>query len=209
MLLAVVSMTLLRAENKFTLSAGAGPAFPVRGLKKMVGTGYGAGGSIGLQLNDNICIVARGGYYRWQFDSEKINASIAASGGTAGFDVSGPFVAIPLLIGGDVTFDGAAVRPYIGLSGGVCLLRWRIAGSTPGAGSAGERSSSWTEPAMSADAGLKVVLSRTMSLDIGAVYIAFSNADNRSEPSGFLGTKITGTNTATFIGVLAGLHVAF
>ncbi|HMK38702.1 MAG TPA: hypothetical protein VK569_05125 [Bacteroidota bacterium] len=205
-------MTLLRAENKFSLSAGAGPAFPIRGLKKMVGPGYGAGGSLDLQLNDNISIVARGGYYRWQFDSEKINASLAANGGVSGFDVSGPFVAIPLLVGGNLTFDGSSVRPYFGLSGGICLLRWRIAGTAPGGAPlapSGEHSSSWTEPAMSVDAGLRFVLSPGVSLDVGGIYIAFSNADNRSEPPEILGTMIPGTNTATFIGVLAGLHVAF
>jgi hypothetical protein len=62
---------------------------------------------------------------------------------------------------------------------------------------------------MSIDAGLKLVLSRSLTFDIQGSYTAFSNADDRMEPSGFFGVKITGLNTATFVGVQAGLSVEF
>jgi opacity protein-like surface antigen len=212
MLLAVVSLTMLRAENQIGVSAGAGPAFPIRGIKRMFAVGYGGTGSIDILLNDNISILVRGGYYRWQFNSDRVNASVSAMGGATGFDVTGPFQAIPLMIGGRLTFDGAFLRPYFGLSGGACFLHWRIAGSTTAPGApfpSGELSSTWTEPAMSVDAGFKFVLSPGLTLDIGGVYTAFSNADDRMDPSEFLGRKITPTNTATFVGVQAGLNVAF
>jgi hypothetical protein len=210
--LAVVSMTALHAENQIGLSAGAGPAFPIRGIERMFGIGYGGSGSIDFFLNDNISVVARGGYFRWQFSSDRINASVAASGGVTGFDVRGPFQAIPVTVGARFTFDGEFLRPYFGLAGGACFLHWRIAGSAaaPGAQPAsGGLSGTWTEPAMSVDAGFMFVLSHSLRLDIGGTYTAFSNADDRIEPSEFLGMKITGANTATFVGVQAGFTVAF
>lgn len=211
-LLAVVSVTMLRAEDGIGVSAGAGPAFPIRGIKKMFGTGYGGTGSIDFLLNDNISVVVRGGYFLWQFNSDRINASIAASGRAAGFDVSGPFQAIPAMIGARFTLDGAFVRPYFGLSGGACFLHWRIAGSTSAPGApfpSGEFSGTWTEPAMSIDAGLMFVLSRSLRFDIMGIYTAFSNADDRMDPSQFFGGNIAGVNTATFVGVQAGLNVEF
>ena len=212
LLLAVVAVTMLHAESWIGISAGAGPAFPLRGIKRMLGTGYGGTGSIDLLLNDNISVVFRGGYFRWGFNSDRINASAVADGAAAGFDVSGPFQAIPAMIGARITFDGALLRPYVGLSGGACFLHWRIAGSTSARGApfpSGEFSSTWTEPAMSIDAGLKLVLSRSLTFDIQGSYTAFSNADDRMEPSEFFGVKITGLNTATFVGVQAGLTVEF
>jgi hypothetical protein len=211
-LFALISVTMLRAENLIGASAGAGPAFPIRGMKRMFGTGYGGTGSIYYLLNDNISVVLRGGYFRWQFDSDKINASVRANGRTAGFDVSGPFQVIPTMIGARFIFDGAILRPYFGLSGGACFLHWRIAGSTSGPGApfpSGEFSATWTEPAMSIDAGLMFVLSRSVTFDIMGIYTAFSNAEDRMEPSQFFGGKITGVNTATFVGVQAGLNVEF
>ena len=211
-LLAFISVTMLRAENLIGASAGAGPAFPIRGMKRMFGTGYGGTGSIYFLLNDNISVVLRGGYFLWQFDSDKINASVRANGRTAGFDVSGPFQVIPTMIGARFIFDGAILRPYFGLSGGACFLHWRIAGSTSGPGApfpSGEFSATWTEPAMSIDAGLMFTFSRSLTLDIMGMYTAFSNADDRMEPSQFFGGKITGVNTATFVGVQAGLNVEF
>jgi hypothetical protein len=211
-LLALISVTMLRAENLIGASAGAGPAFPIRGMKRMFGTGYGGTGSIYFLLNDNISVVLRGGYFLWQFDSDKINASVRANGRTAGFDVSGPFQVIPTMIGARFIFDGAILRPFFGLSGGACFLHWRIAGSTSGPGApfpSGEFSATWTEPAMSIDAGLMFVLSRSVTFDIMGIYTAFSNAEDRMEPSQFFGGKITGVNTATFVGVQAGLNVEF
>jgi opacity protein-like surface antigen len=204
LLLAVVSVTMLRAENWIGVSAGAGPAFPLRGIKRMFGTGYGGTGSIDLLLNDNISVVLRGGYFRWLFNSDRINASAVANGAAAGFDVSGPFQAIPAMIGARFTFDGAHLRPYVGLSGGVCFLHWRIAGTTSARGApfpSGEFSGTWNEPAMTVDAGLMFVLSRSLTFDVKGTYTAFSNADDSMEPSEFFGGKITGVNTATFIGV--------
>ena len=211
-LLAVFSVTMLRAESGIGVSAGAGPAFPIRGIKRMFGTGYGGTGSIDFILNDNISVVLRGGYFLWRFDSDRINASIAANRGTAGFDVSGPFQVIPAMIGARLTFDGSLLRPYFGLSGGACFLHWRMAGSTSAPGApfrSGEFSASWAEPAISIDAGMMFVLSRSLRFDIMGIYTAFSNADDRIEPSQFFGGKITGANTATFVGVQAGLNVEF
>ncbi len=211
-LLALISVTMLRAENLIGVSAGAGPAFPIRGIKRVFGTGYGGTGSIYFLVNDNISLVVRGGYFLWQFDSDRINASLRANGGTAGFDVSGPFQAIPAMIGARFIFDGAILRPYFGLSGGACFLHRRITGSTSAPGApfpAGEFSATWTEPAISVDAGLMFVLSRSLTFDIMGIYTAFSNADDRMEPSQFFGGKITGVNTATFVGVQAGLNVEF
>jgi hypothetical protein len=62
---------------------------------------------------------------------------------------------------------------------------------------------------MSIDAGLMFVLSRSVTFDIMGIYTAFSNAEDRMEPSQFFGGKITGVNTATFVGVQAGLNVEF
>jgi hypothetical protein len=211
-LLAVVSLSMLRAENLIGISAGAGPAFPIRGIKKMFGTGYGGTGSVYFLLNDNISLVVRGGYFQWQFDSDRINASVAAGGGTPGLDVRGPFQAVPAMIGARFIIDGAILRPYFGLSGGACFLHWRITGRTSAPGApfpSGEFSGTWTEPAMSIDAGLMFVLSRRLTFDIMGIYTAFSNADDRTEPSQFFGGKITGFNTATFVGVQAGLNVEF
>jgi hypothetical protein len=211
-LFALISVTMLRAENLIGASAGAGPAFPIRGMKRMFGPGYGGTGSIYFLLNDNISVVLRGGYFLWQFDSDKINASVRANGRTAGFDVSGPFQVIPAMIGARFIFDGAILRPYFGLSGGACFLHWRIAGSTSAPGAPfpyGEFSATWTEPAISIDAGLMLVLSRSVTFDIMGIYTAFSNAEDRMEPSQFFGGKITGVNTATFVGVQAGLNVEF
>ena len=211
-LLAVISVTMLRAENLIGASAGAGPAFPIRGIKKMFGTGYGGTGSVYFLLNDNISLVLRGGYFLWQFDSGRINASLRANGATAAFDVSGPFQAIPVMIGARIIFDGAILRPHFGLSGGACFLHRRIAGSASAPGApfpSGEFSATWTEPAISIDAGLMFTLSRRLTLDMMGIYTAFSNADDRVEPSQFFGGKITGVNTATFVGVQAGLNVEF
>ena len=211
-LFSLISVTMLRAENLIGASAGAGPAFPIRGMKKMFGTGYGGTGSVYYLLNDNISVVLRGGYFLWQFDSDRINASVRANGRTAGFDVSGPFRVIPAMIGARFIFDGGTLRPYFGLSGGACFLHWSIAGSTSGPGTpfpSGEFSATWTEPAISIDAGLVFVLSRRVTLDIMGIYTAFSNAEDRMEPSQFFGGKITGVNTATFVGVQAGLNVEF
>jgi hypothetical protein len=208
----VVSVTMLRAENGIGISAGAGAAFPIRGIKTMIGTGYGGTGSIDVLLNDNISVVVRGGYFLWQFSSDRINAAIAASGRAPGFAVSGPFQAVPAMIGVRFTLDGAFLRPYFGLSGGACFLHWKIAGNTSAPGApypSGEFSGTWTEPAMSVDAGMMFVLSRRLRLDIVGIYTAFSNADDRIEPSQFFGGKITGVNTATFIGMQAGLSVEF
>jgi hypothetical protein len=211
-LLAVVSVTMLRAESGIGVSAGAGPAFPIRGIKNMFGTGYGGTGSVDLLLNDNISVVLRGGYFLWRFDSNRINASIASGGRTAGFDVTGPFQAIPAMIGARLRFDGSFLRPYFGLSGGACFLHWRISGTTTAPGApfrSGEFSASWTEPAISIDAGMMFVLSRSLTFDIMGIYTAFSNADDRIEPSQFFGGRITGANTATFVGLQAGLNVEF
>lgn len=212
LLITLSSIALLRAENRIGVSAGAGPAFPIRGMKKMFGTGFGGTGSIDILLNENISVVVRGGYLRWQFNSDKINGSVAAGGGTPGFDVSGPFQAIPVMLGGRLTFDGEFMRPYFGLSGGACFLHWKIAGSNSSPGAPvpyAESSGTWTEPAMSVDAGLKFVLSGTLTLDIGGIYTAFSNPNDRMEPSEFFGVKITGASTASYAGVQAGVNVVF
>jgi hypothetical protein len=212
LLLALVSVTTVCAENQIGISAGAGPAFPLRGIKRLFGTGYGGTGSLEVLLNDNISVFARGGYYRWQFSSEKITASLAAAGGETGLDIAGPFQAIPVMVGARLAFGGALLRPYMGLSGGACFLHWRYSGtaSRPGAlPPAGEMSSSWSEPAMSVDAGFRFVLSRTLTLDFGGTYTAFSNADDRVEPADFFGMKIAGLNTSTFVGVQAGFTVEF
>ena len=62
LLASLISFTALHAENLVGFSASAGPAFPVRALKRLLGTGYAATGSIDFPLNDNISIVALGGY---------------------------------------------------------------------------------------------------------------------------------------------------
>lgn len=210
-LLAAASLTTLHADDRFGISAGAGPAIPVRAIKRMFGVGYGGTASIEVLLNDNISVIARGGYYRWQFSSSKVNASVAEDGGEPGYDVRGPFQAIPVQLGARLTFDGAFIRPYFGLSGGACFLHWRMAGSNSAAGGSvpsGEFSSTWTEPAMSVDAGFMFVLSHSLTLDVGGTYTAFSNAEDRIEPADFLG-RITGVNTATFVALQAGLSVRF
>ncbi|HTY59570.1 MAG TPA: hypothetical protein VMF59_12175 [Bacteroidota bacterium] len=212
LLTAFVSLSALHAENQFEISLAGGPAFPVRGLKQLVGTGYAATGVMSVLLNDNISVLAQGCYARWQYSSEKINASAAAAGGATGYSASGPFQALLLTVGGRLTFDGALVRPFFGFSGGVGFLHRRFSGlaAPPGSSvSSGNFTSSWTEPAISIDAGLKFVLSSSMTLDLGGTYTAFSNADDRIEPREFMGTPITGVNTATFIGVQAGLSVGF
>jgi hypothetical protein len=211
MLMAAASWTTLRADDGFGISAAAGPAFPVRAIKRMFGVGYGGTVSIDFLLNDNISIIARGGYFRWQFNSDRINSSVAEDGGEPGYDVRGPFQAIPVQLGARLTFDGAFLRPYFGLSGGACFLHWQLAGSTSAAGAtvpSGEFSGTWTEPAMSVDAGFMFVLSHSLTLDVGGIYTAFSNAQDRIEPADFLG-RITGVNTATFVAVQAGLSVRF
>ena len=210
-LLAAASLTSLRADDRFGISAVAGPAIPVRAIKRMFGVGYGGTVSIDVLLNDNISIVARGGYFRWQFRSDRINSSVAEDGGEPGYDVRGPFQAIPVQLGARLTFDGAFLRPYFGLSGGACFLHWRMTGSTSAPGApvpSGEFSSTWSEPAMSVDAGFMFVLSSSLTLDVGGTYTAFSNAEDRIEPADFLGT-ITGVNTASFVAVQAGLNVRF
>jgi hypothetical protein len=62
---------------------------------------------------------------------------------------------------------------------------------------------------MSVDAGLTFVLSRSLTLDIGGIYTAFSNAEDRVEPADFIGMKIAGLNTSTFVSVQAGFTVEF
>ncbi len=208
LLMAFAALSPLRAENRIEITAGGGTALPVRGLKLLVGTGYGFNASAAVLLNDNISIFALAGFASWQISGVKVNTSIAAAGGTPGYDITGPLQAVPLTLGGRLTFDGALIRPYIGLSGGACFLHRRFAGlsAPPGAGTGpGEFTYTWTEPAMSVNAGIRIVLSSTFSLDIGGIYTAFSNADDRIEPSDFFGTKITNVNTATYVGVQAGL----
>jgi len=124
-------------------------------------------------------------------------------------DAGGPFQAIPLTVGARVTFDGQLLRPYLGISGGACLLHWRFAGTSPVTGLPGEYTSTWTEPVVSVEAGLMVVLSGSLTLDVGGIYTAYSNAEDRVDPAEFLGVKIAEFNTATFVGVQAGLRVAF
>jgi opacity protein-like surface antigen len=209
LLTALISLNSLHAENLAGISAGAGPAFPLRGVKRLLGTGYGGTGSIDFLLNDNISIVARGGYFRWQFNDDRFNTWVATIGGGKVSDAGGPFQAIPVTVGARFTFDGPLVRPYFGLAGGACLLHWKIAGTSRTTGLPGGYSSTWTEPAMSVEAGLLFVLSGGLTLDVGGTYTAFSNAGDRVDPSDFLGVRIAEFNTATFVGVQAGLRVAF
>jgi opacity protein-like surface antigen len=206
---ALISLTSLHAENIAGISAGAGPAFPLRGVRRLLGTGYGGTGSIDFLLNDNISIVARGGYFRWQFNNERFNTWVAATGGRTAPDAGGPFQAIPVTVGARFTFDGSPVRPYFGLAGGACLLHWKIAGTSPATGLPGGYSSTWTEPAMSVEAGLTLVLSGRLTFDVGGTYTAYANAEDRVDPSDFLGVRIAEFNTATFVGVQAGFRVAF
>jgi opacity protein-like surface antigen len=211
-LVALVSLSTLHAENLFEFSVAGGPALPVRGLKALVGTGYAGSGEMAIFLNDNISVFAHGDYARWQFSSQKVNASVAAAGGQPGYSVSGPFRAILVTIGGRLTFDGASVRPYFGISGGAGFLHRKFTALGAPAGSSvtsGDFTCTWTEPAISVDAGLKFVLSTRMTLDLGGRYSAFSNADDMIEPREFLGTPVTGLNTASFVGVQAGLSVGF
>jgi hypothetical protein len=204
--------TTLHAEGQIGISAGAGPVFPVRDLRRMFGTGFGTTASIEFSLNDNISLLARGGFFRWEFSSDRINASVAANGGRTGYDVSGPFQAVPAMLGARFTFDGPLIRPFVGFSGGACFLHWRMGGvtSAPDAPvSGGDFSRTWSEPAISVDAGVMVILSACLKLEVGGIYAAFSNADDRIDPSEFLGRKITGLNTASFVGVHAGVGVTF
>ena len=90
LLLAVVAVTMLHAESWLGVSAGAGPAFPLRGIKRMFGIGYGGTGSMDLLLNENISVVVRGGYFRWGFNSDRINASAVADGVAAAGDPPPP-----------------------------------------------------------------------------------------------------------------------
>jgi opacity protein-like surface antigen len=209
----LASWTTVRADNLFAVSVGAGAALPVRSLRRILSSpGYGGTGTVDFFLNDNISILASGGYYTWRFSSDRVNSMLAASGAAAGYNVSGPFQAVPVLIGARLTFDGETVRPYFGIAGGACFLRRNFSGSTSAPGAAvpsGDFPLTWTEPAMSVDAGLKFVLTRGLTLDIGGIYTAFSNADDRVEPAEFFGTKLAGFNTATYFGIQAGVAVAF
>ena len=208
LLASLISLTALHGENLAGFSASAGPAFPVRALRRLLGTGYAATGSIDFPLNDNISIVARGEYCRWQFSGETINTWLGASGGEMVSGAGGPFQAIPVTIGARVTFDGPLVRPYFGLSGGTCFLHWRFTGRPAATGLPAEGRSTWTEPAMNIEAGLIVAITGGLTLDLGGTYTACSNADDRVEPSNILGMKIAGFSTATFAAVQAGVRVA-
>ena len=208
----LLSVVAFRAESQVGISVGAGPVIPIRNLRRIMGTGLGTTGSIDIHLNDNISILARGGFLRWGFSSDRINASVAANGGGTGYDVSGPFQAVPALLGGRVTFDGALVRPFVGISGGACFLHWRMGGGTtaPDAPvSGGDFSRTWTEPAISVDGGVLFVLSEGVKLELGGIYTAFSNADDRIDPTELVGRKITGLSTASFVQVQAGMDVTF
>ncbi len=205
----LISVAAVHAENLVGVSAAAGPVFPLRAVKRLLGTGYEGTGSIDFPLNGNISIVACGEYCRWQFSNDRINTWAGANGGGKVSGASGPFQAVPVTVGARFTFDGPHVRPYFGLSGGPCFLHWKFSGTSPVTGLAGETSSTWTEPAMSVEAGLIVVLTGGLTLDLGGIYTACSNADDRVEPADFLGMRIADFNTATFVGVQAGLRVAF
>ena len=198
------------ADNQVGLSLGGGAAFPVRGIRTMFRTGYGATGVLEVPLNDNISLLLRGGYIRWQFNSLKVNTSIAALGGEPGVSITGPFQAVPAMFGARLTFGGSLLRPYLGGSGGAYFLHWSAVGSST-AVAAGTQSGSfvgtWTEPAMSLDAGILLSLGTGVSLDIAGIYTAFSNSDDKVEPAPLFGVRIAGTNTASFVCVQAGVRV--
>jgi len=211
-LIAVIaaSSVPLFADNPVSLSLGGGGAFPVRGIRTMFRTGYEGTGVLEFPLNDNISLLVRGGYIRWEFNSGKINSSIAAMGGEPGVSASGPFQAVPAMFGARLTFSGTHLRPYFGGSGGAYFLHWRVAGTSASAGAgtqSGSFAATWSEPAMSIDAGILMSLGTGVSLDIAGSYTAVSNADDRVEPADLFGVRIAGANTASFVCVQAGVRV--
>jgi len=206
----IAARTAFCAENQISLTLGGGAAFPVRGIRTMFRTGYDGSGVLEYPLNGNISLLLRGGYVRWQFNPVRVNTAIAEMGGKPGVGISGPFQAIPAMFGARLTFSGALLRPYVGGSGGAYFLHWRVTAS-PAPGSvetaAGSYAGTWTEPAMSLDAGILVSMGGGVSLDIAGIYTAFSNADDRVEPADLFGVRIAGANTASFVCVQAGVRV--
>ena len=208
-LLIAAHMPLI-AEDQVSLSLGGGAAFPVRGIRTMFRAGYGATGVLEVPLNANISLLLRGGYVHWQFNATKINTSLAAVGAQGEVSVTGPFQAVPAMFGARLTFSGSLLRPYVGGSGGAYFLHWRAAGSSTVQGAAvqsGSPAATWTEPAMSLDAGILVAMGSGVSLDIAGIYTAFSNSDDRVEPADLFGARIAGANTASFVCLQAGVRV--
>jgi len=208
--LLTVAGTALSAENQAGLTLGGGVALPVRGIRTMFRAGYEATGALELPLNNNISLLFRSGYVHWQFNSARINTSLAAMGAQGSVNIAGPFQAVPAMFGARLTFSGSFLRPYVGGSGGAYFLRWSAAGSStvPGAGTqSGSLASTWTEPAMSLDAGILLAVGSGVSLDIAGTYTAFSNSDDKVEPADLLGVRIAGANTASFVCLQAGVRV--
>ncbi|HUI09485.1 MAG TPA: hypothetical protein VL221_04105 [Bacteroidota bacterium] len=199
----------LLAENQVSLSLGGGAAFPVRGIRTMFRAGYEGTGVLEFPLNENFSLLLRGGYVHWQFNPAKINTAIAALGGQTGVNVSGPFRAFPAMFGARLTFSGTLLRPYVGGSGGAYFLHWTATGTSPAAGESqsGTYGGTWTEPAMSLDAGVLLSIGSGVSLDIAGIYTAMSNADDRVEPADLFGVRIAGANTASYVCVHAGVRV--
>lgn len=209
LVLVIVSFALpLRAGNQIEISVLGGPSFPLRGLEKLVRTGYRVGGYIQFDLNENIGLALTSGYMRWKFDSGRINVAAAKAGVAQGFDVRGPFQSIPVMLGARLTFDGSAVRPYIAIMGGAFFLQWTLTGTHTGGSPASipTHGITWTEPATSFDAGLLVGLGGDTWLDLGGSYTAFSNSQDRIESPELGGQKIVTSNTATQIAVQAGIR---
>jgi hypothetical protein len=207
LLLVTLSFPVL-AGNLVEISVAGGPSFPMRGLEKLVGSGYRISGYIQFDLNDNIGLALTSGFMRWKFNSGRINAAAAHAGIAQGFEVRGPFQSIPVMLGARLTFDGSTIRPYIAIMGGAFFLKWTLtgthAGGTPAA--IATHSNTWTEPATSFDAGLLVGLGGDMWLDLGGSYTAFSNSQDRIESPQLGGQKLVTSNTATQIAVQAGIR---
>ena len=199
-----------RAGSEFELSVLGGPSFPLRGLEKLVGTGYRVGGYFQVNLNDNIGLAVTSGYMRWRFDSGKINAAAAAAGKEQGYDVRGPFQSIPVMLGARLTVDGSSIRPYFAIMGGAFFLQWRLSGTQDAGGvttAIPVHGLTWTEPAACFDAGLLVRLGGDTWLDLGGSYTAFSNSQDRIESPLLAGQKLVSSNTAGQIAVQAGVRV--
>jgi hypothetical protein len=208
-----VTLLLLRgpayAGSDFELSLIGGPSFPLRGLDKLVRTGYRVSGSLQLNLNDNIGLLVTSSYMRWKFDSGRVNTTAGVMGVPQGFDLAGAFESIPVMFGARLTFDGSVIRPYLAIMGGASFLRWTVRGSH--AGGTPETIIShglqWTEPSTSLDAGLLVGLGGSAWLDLNGSYTAFSNSRDRIESPQLAGQKLITSNTASQVAVQAGLRI--
>ena len=197
---------------KYSVSVGAGAAFPTGDFADFYSTGFIGKLGVAYKINPVTDIYISAGNTLWKVDNNDVNKKLERENINAEVNLDSELKNIPVTVGVKLGTGSRKYRIYTGLAIVFNFLNLKTAGEIT-SGNQTETISpdeeSFTKTSLAIEMGVIIPLSRKLELDIGGKYNAISDFDNNIIPQIGPVSDPVRAGTARYFSILAGVNYIF